>query len=495
MENEKILVVDVGTSSLRGILFDRAGKAVFKSQREYELETSGDGTVEMELSVLDGHLTSVLEDAGAWLKEQNEELACITVTAQRSSVIPVDQEGNALAKAMMWQDTRAGEICSGLEKEKSRIYRICGMRPSPVFSAPKIRYIRQHNEELYRRAYKLTGFQEYVICRLSGRFATDYSIASRTCLFDIRKLDWSEELLELFDVDREKLCPLIRAGSRAGDTRDGITRLLGLNHPVPVLSAGGDQQCASLGMGCVEDGKIAANSGTGSYVIAVSDEPVSDDEMQVNCNLSAIPGKWIVEGSVLSAGKTVNWLNRLLFDGQDTAFEEMTKACRTSPAGARGMIFLPLLAGKGTPSWNPGERGIILGLGFEHTKADFGRALLEGIAGEMKECIQIISRLTGKTYDMVKVAGGMTRNDLYNQIQADMYEMPVVRSFDNEATGLGAWISAAKEIGWYESYKEAYEAASAGASETRYEPDQNNAGIYEHLYSNMRQKEAAVYYQ
>lgn len=495
MENEKILVVDVGTSSLRGILFDRMGKTVWNMQREYELEVSGNGAVEMDLRILDGHLWSILEQAGIWLKRNCETLSCITVTAQRSSVIPVNREGSALSKAMMWQDTRAGDLCSGLEHEKQHIYRICGMRPSPVFSAPKILYIKQHDNGLYQTAYKMIGFQEYVICRLSGRFATDHSIASRTCLFDIRKMEWSDELLELFEIDREKLCPLIPAGKKAGDTREEIVSLMQLDRPVPVLSAGGDQQCASLGMGCTEDGEMAANSGTGSYVIALSSEPVSDTNMQVNCNLSAIPGKWIVEGSVLSAGKALNWLNRLLFDSQDTAFEELTKECRTSPAGARGMMFLPLLAGKGTPSWNPEMRGMILGLGFEHTKADFVRAMLEGIASEMKECIQIISALTGRTYETVKIAGGMTRNDLYNQIQADMYEIPVIRAFEKEATGLGAWISAAKEIGWYGSYKEAYEAASEGKLEKRYDPDQNNIEVYEHLYSRIRQKEAAVYHQ
>ena len=140
-------------------------------------------------------------------------------------------------------------------------------------------------------------------------------------------------------------------------------------------------------------------------------------------------------------------------------------------------------------------RGMILGLGFEHTKGDFGRALLEGIASEMKECIQIISGLTGTEYGMVKVAGGMTRNDLYNQIQADIYGVPVIRAFDNEATGLGAWISAAREMGWYASYKEAYETAAEGTAEKRYDPDPDHIRIYENLYGRLREKEAAVYHQ
>lgn len=492
-----ILVVDVGTSSLRVIVFDRMGKMVFKEQREYELCMEEDGTVEMDLKILDEHLNDVLTAAGRWAQDENKEISGISVTSQRSSVIPVDKNGRALSKAMMWQDTRAAGICEDLDAERPYIYRICGMRPSPVFSAPKMKFLKQNKPEIYEKAYKLVGFQEYVICALSGAFATDLSLASRTCLFDIETLRWSDELLELFGIEREKLCRLIQPGSRAGDTREGVTGLLGLKSPVPVISAGGDQQCAALGMGCIGAGDMIVNSGTGSFVIAVSDRPVSDPEMRVNCNLSAIPGKWIAEGAVLSAGQAVNWMNRQFFaaEHEQEPFEAFTRACVDSPPGARGLLIAPLLAGKGTPLWNPKARGIIFGLGVEHGKADFAKALLEGIAAELRECIDIITGLTGMPYDTVRIAGGMNRNPLYNQIQADMYRRTVVKPADNEATGLGGFLSAAVCLGWYQTFEEAYEAAVAGQVGTRYEPRKETAAVYDDVYKKIKDMEHKIYYE
>lgn len=490
-----ILVVDVGTSGIRGIIVNRMGKVVFKEQREYELCIGENGIVEMDLKVLDYHLYAVLTMAAHWVQGENKKISCISVTAQRSSVIPVDQNGRALSKAMMWQDTRAAGICEELSAEYGYIYKICGMRPSPVFSAPKMKYLKQNKPEIYEQAYKLIGFQEYVIYSLSGEFTTDFSLASRTGLFDIKKLNWSDELLEMYGIEKEKLCRLIQPGSRAGDTGKEVTKLLGLNSAVPVISAGGDQQCAALGMGCTEPGDLIANSGTGSFVIAVCDKPVFDPQMRVSCNAFVIPGKWMIEGAVLSAGKAVDWMTKLFFaeNHGGEAIEVFSKVCEDSPPGARGLMMIPVLAGIGTPLWNPKARGMVLGLGLEHEKSDFAKALLEGIAAEMKECIDIIACLTDMPYDTVRIAGGMNRIPIYNQIQADMYCRTVVKPADDGATGLGGFLSAAVWLGWYQTFKEAYEAVVAGRDEKRYKPMKETAAVYDEVYKNLKAFERKIY--
>ena len=486
-----ILVLDVGTSSIRSILFEEDGSVLWKCQAAYGPDALPDGAVEMNMELFDKTMERVLKRTGNWLVEQKRTVSCISVTAQRSSVIPVGRDGKALKNAMMWQDTRAVSICEALEDRKRQIYKICGMIPSPVFSAPKMRYIKEHFTDIYQKAHKLIGFQEYVICFLTGEFYTDYSIASRTCLFDIARLSWSEDLLELFHLEEEKLCGLIPAGSVAGTTKVWASRTLNSEKPIPVISAGGDQQCAALGLGCQKSGEIIANSGTGSYVIAVTDRPLFDEDMRVNCNLSAIPGMWMVEGAVLSAGKSVNWLNSLLFDSREggALFGEFSKACEEAPAGANGLIFVPLLAGKGTPAWRPEARGRICGIGLEHKKGDLARALLEGIAAEMKECAEVISQVTHDSYAMVKAAGGLTRNKIYNQILADFLNCPVTRPENDEATGLGAWISAAVGMEICGSHEEAYQRACTGRPCIRYEPIEEHQRIYTQLYRRLKEYE------
>lgn len=482
-----VLVIDVGTSSLRGELFDRKGTLVWASQKEYELYTPSDGIVELNMSVLDRSLYDILKFAGEWLGEKKAKISCISVTAQRSSVIPVNKQGDAIRNALMWQDTRAESICKKIETKP--IYQICGMRPSPVFSAPKMAFLKKNERSVYEKAYKLIGFQEYVLHRLTGEFVTDYSIASRTCLFDIRKQLWSKDLADMFGIGRDKLCRLIPVGAEAGHTKEEVARLLSQESKIPVISAGGDQQCAALGMGCIEEGEIVANSGTGSYVMAVTDQPVYDPDMRINCNMSAIPNQWILEGAVLSAGKTINWLNRVLFGQNSNNFDEFTRNCETSSAGAKGLLFIPTLAGKGTPDWNPEVRGSLIGLSFEHTSGDIARALLEGIAAEVKQCIEVLSELTGNDYQKIRIAGGITKNLLYNQIQADMYQKVVVKPKSDEATGLGAWISAAVHIGWYKNEKKAYETAVEKFQETEFLPENMAGNVYKEVYKKLRQYE------
>lgn len=490
-----ILVMDIGTSSMRGIVFDRSGNVMWKEQRSYELCVLGGGAVEMDLEVLNFHLSGVLKLAGEWLRDSGAVLDCISVTAQRASVIPVDTTGKALQRAMMWQDTRATSICEELEERKKQIYRICGVRLAPAFSAPKMKYIKMNSEPIYRAAHKLIGFQEYVLCYLDGEFTTDHSIASRTCLFNVETLEWSEELLHIFGIDRKKLCRLIPVGGQSGMTKPEINRLLQLKESVPVISAGGDQQCAALGLGCMENGQIITNSGTGSYVICVSDVPIFDDEMRISCNVSAIPGKWILEGAVLSAGKSVNWLNRQFFAREDERYpmEHFTAACEQSPAGAKGLIFLPALSGTGTPSWNPTARGSILNIGLEHNKADFARSILEGTVLQLKECIQIISKLTGETYNQIRSAGGITQNPVYNQIQADIYQQTIIQASQNEATAFGAYLSASVTLGYHRTYQEAYKQALGDQQERLYEPNKSHEKIYRRLYEQLLRYEEMLY--
>lgn len=305
-QNEKrcaTLVIDIGTSSARLLVIDRKGVICTKFQKNYPLYVLNESTAIQKPEEVMEKIWEMLKAAGEWLGQNQMEAEVISVTGQRSSVIPVDEYGSAMTEAISWQDRRAAEICLEYKNEWKKIYQITGMKLSPVFSAPKMVWLKKNKPEVYQRAYKLIGFQEYVIYQLTHQFATDHSIASRTSLFDIKKLEWSEELLLIFGVKKEKLCSLIPVGGIVGNTIDEVSKCLKQRTSIPVISAGGDQQCAALGLGCLEHGDMEVNSGTGAYVIGLSDVPVLDKKMSVNCNVSAIPRKWIVEGAVLSAGK------------------------------------------------------------------------------------------------------------------------------------------------------------------------------------------------
>lgn len=466
-----ILVIDIGTSSMRSIVYED-GRNLITVQKEYGLDVVDEYTVEQDANIVLDSIGETLIEIGRWIKKNNRGvIEAISVTAQRSSVILVDERGVPIHKAMMWQDTRAKYICEDLKDEWKRIYSICGMKPTPVFSAPKIRYIKDKFPEIYEKAYKVLGFQELVLHYLTDRFVTDTSIASRTCLFDIRKQEWSQELMEIFGLEQNKLCDYVPVSSVVDVAKKEIQDILSCDSPIPVITAGGDQQCAALGLGLYEEGDAIINSGTGSYILALSDEPIFDDEMRITCNISVIPDKWMIEGSVLGSGKAVDWTKHEFFHNDISEFQ---KACDESSVGANGVIYTPTFIGTGTPSWNASARAGIYNLGLYNTKNDFARAVLEGISAQLHTCIEIIQECLGKEIKTLRISGGLTKNKVYNQILADISNREVDKFNDNESTALGAYISARVALDEAISYKECMEKYLDNSEIKRFKPKIEN---------------------
>lgn len=491
-----IIVLDIGTSNVRAVLVNAEGKLVLVQTKGYALSYPSTYAVEMEMAVFECALWEVLGSVTTYAKLHAIEIEAISVTSQRSSIIAVDAEGKALGPALMWQDTRSQYICDRQAFRVEKIYSLTGMRPSPVFSAPKIQLLNEKQPELYAKSHKLIGFCEYTLHLLTQVFATDYSIASRTCLFDITNLTWSEYLLELFCIDDEKLCPLVEVGSIVGSTTDMVTKRLKLDHAIPVISAGGDQQCAALGLGCLHPGEYMLNEGTGMYAIGISDKPIFDENMSTNCNLSATAGKYILEGAVLSAGKTMDWLNNLLFASPEeiSPYQYFTAASRKSEPGSHGLRFSVQLAGKGTPIWNPFSRGALLNLSLVHTKEDIARALFEGLAVSAKECLDRVAAVNGMPINVVKISGGLTNDSLFNQIQTDFFQKPVERYLLGQATTLGAWISASNTLKSAHSQESCFQTLDANLQKEIYHPSQTNKALYQQieqeilLYENSEQR-------
>jgi sugar (pentulose or hexulose) kinase len=203
--------------------------------------------------------------------------------------------------------------------------------------------------------------------------------------------------------------------------------------------------------------------------------------MRVSCNVSALPGAYIVEAGVLSSGAVYAWFNDRFCAGNGAGAERfagINAEAASAPPGASGVLLLPHFKGSGSPHWNPNAKGRFFGLSLGTTRGDMARSILEGIAGEMAESIALIEELTGEVSE-VRVSGGLSSNSLYNQIQADMYGKKVVRPRESEATARGAWIAAAVELGIYKSYALAYEAVESASDE--YYPDEVTAAVYAKL--------------
>jgi sugar (pentulose or hexulose) kinase len=342
--------------------------------------------------------------------------------------------------------------------------------------------------DLWSRTHKLIGVQDWALYLLTGRFVTDQTFGSRTNLLDLKRRTWDPDLLSLFQVEARMLCELVAPGSIVGGLTNEMAMATGLTEGLPVVTAGGDQQCAALGLGLFSGERAVSNTGTGSYLIGHADKPTLDEGMRLACNVSAVPGAYIVEAAVLTSGTIYRWFKETLFNAVDSLgdpFEAINaEAERVSP-GSNGLLLLPHFKGCGAPHWDPEARGVFFNLTLSTTRGEMARAILEGIAIEMKESLELVENLCGAVRS-VTVSGGMTKSALFNQISSDVFERPVVHFSNNEATSLGAWIAGAVATGLETSYPTAFSHATRGASALTFRPSPENHEAYERQHRRSR---------
>jgi sugar (pentulose or hexulose) kinase len=461
-----VVSVDVGSTSMRAVLYDADGRARHVAQRPAAPVYGPGGRVEQDARVWQAGLAEVLAACGAAAASHAVEPSCVAVTAQRSSVLPVDERGAPLHPTILWQDTRSAELARAMVEVEPLVYARTGLRISPVFSAIKMAWLRRAAPAVWNATHKLIGIQDWLLYQLTGRFVTDQSLASRTNLFNLDDLDWDPALLALFEVPRAMLCDVVPPGSVVGGLVPALARATGLVEGLPVVSAGGDQQCAALGLGLLSHSHAVANAGTGGFVIGHAERPLHDPGMRISCNVSALPGAYIVEAATLTAGSVHEWLRALV--GVDAATLEAEAA--QEPPGCHGAVLLPHFEGSGSPHWDPQARGAFVHLGLHTTRGALARAILEGVAIAFKEGLDVIEELCGAVGE-VHVAGGMTRSALFNRIQADVLERPVLRFAGNEATAQGAWIAGCVATGLAASHAEACARIVARDPHERFEPD------------------------
>ena len=486
-----IITVDIGTTSMRAILYDAAGEALYMDQRQSMPEFFSDGRVQQDPMTWQQRLLAILTSCREVAGTKGIAPMCISVTAQRSSVIPVDRLGRPLHPAIMWQDTRSAGMAQALGSCNGLVYGKTGLKISPVFSAIKMTWLRKNRPDIWQLTHKLLGVQDWVMWLLTGRFVTDQSFGSRTNLLDLSSRTWDPQLLELFEVPQHMLCELIEPGAIAGGLSASMAAATGLPSGLPVVSAGGDQQCAALGLGLFSSDQAVTNTGTGSYIIGHSNAPVLDAAMRVSCNVSAIPGTYIVEAAQLTSGAIYRWFKECLLGTQEDAaslFDKLNQEANLVAPGSNGLILIPHFKGCGSPYWDPDARGVFYNLSLSTTRGEMVRAIFEGIAIELKESLVLVEDLCG-TVASVSVAGGMTKSSLFNQIQSDVFERAVLRLNNDEASSRGAWMAAAVTIGLEASYASAFNRSTAQGVAVMFTPNSLTRAIYQR----QRQRAGAIY--
>jgi sugar (pentulose or hexulose) kinase len=476
-----ILVFDVGSSGMRGVLYNQHGKMLYFHKLQYNVIYLGEEKAEQNPEEWKNILYKIGSNIAEYCKEHNLTIDGISLTSQRASIIPVDRVGTPLHNAIMWLDKRNRAICESLKQYEEKIVSLAGAGINTVFSGSKMTWLKQNEREIYDKAYKIINVADYLAFIMTGEYRTDHTYASRTFLMDIRTRQWSDELLGLFEVDKNKLCELISPGDIHGYLKQTFANKTGLPAGIPLISAGGDQQCAALGLGVVNAGDMEITTGTGAFILAYCDKVPENLRPDVICGAHAVRGKYVLESSMLSCSSLYDWFRKNFYK-EETAnsnkYEKINEEIQNTPAGANQCIALPFFQGRGTPDWNNGATGVFANLTLSTTRQDMARAMLESIAYEAGNNIERLEAYAGAASQLF-ISGGLTNFKEFNQIQSDVYRKNLVQSKNPEQTALGAWVSAAAALKLYASYSDALRIAKEDDPVMVYRPNEQNYEIYQ----------------
>jgi len=424
-----VLAIDAGTTGNRAILFDRDMRVAARAYRELPVSFPHPGWVEQDPEAIrDGCLEAARETLSG---VDPRDVAAIGIANQRETVIVWDSEtGKPLCPAIVWQDRRTAEFCRGLDSAFLR--RRTGLPADPYFSASKLRWIREH---VALPGSAIAGtVDSWVLWNLTGgrRHATDASNASRTLLFDLRTGAWDPELCALFDVPRSMLPEITPTGGDLGACDPAV-----LGAPIPVAAAVGDQQAALFGQGCFRAGDAKATFGTGLFLVcnAGGEIPASDALLSTVAWRLGGETTYALEGSAFVAGAAVQWLR----DGLGLiASADDSEAAAESVADNGGVYFAPALSGLGSPYWDAAARGLFIGLTRGTTRAHLVRAVLEAIAYQTRQLVELLGAALGVSIPELRADGGATGNGFLMRHLADVIGLRVVRPEMAELTAAGA---------------------------------------------------------
>lgn len=450
-----VLAIDAGTTSIRAMLFGAGGEVLAVSQRPLRQIYPEPGMVEHDPSEIWALCRETVRDVLSRPGVDPSSCAAFAVTNQRETAVAWDRDtGSPLCNAIVWQDRRTSGFCDGLSSEglDGEIYRRTGLHVDPYFSGTKFRWMLDHVPAVRGRAESgrlaLGTVDSWIIWNLTGGrvHATDHSNASRTMLMDIRGLSWDPDLAEILGVPPDAL-PEIRPTGCVFGTTDPAE--VGVS--VPIAGSIGDQQAALFGQQCLSDGDVKVTFGTGGFMLmnAGTKAPVSSNGLLTTVAWThGCRPVYAVEGSVYIAGAAIQWLRDEL---QIVEASAETERMASSVPDTGGCTLVPAFTGLGAPHWEPGARGMIMGLTRGTNRNHLARAALESIAFQACDVVRAMSSDTGKRVAEVKVDGGASANGFLCQFMADISGTRVLRPKVIESTALGAAYQAGLTVGLWSS--------------------------------------------
>jgi xylulokinase len=471
---EALIGLDLGTTACKGILVDRGLNILSRAESLSPLITLDAERIE--------------QDAGRWWEVTREligrlaaqasagSIRGIGLAAQGISFVPVDRRGEPLRNALSWLDTRAGpqteRVLSQLGERQA--FALTGKRVSAVYVLPKLLWLRDAEPEVFRRTAKILMALDFLTARLCGEALTDHTMASGTLLYDLSLQQWSDSILQRFELDRDLLPEIRWSGSCAGTVKRELAIELGLPSQTAVAIGGQDQKVAALAAG-LDLEKTTISLGTAMAVARKDTRPVIDSAMRLPCFSDLLPRRWVLEGSGIGTS-CLDWARANLLGGR--SFDQLEGMARKLDGIENRLYFYPYLAGTDTLHFGENLRGCLYGLDFSVSAEKLLKSVFEGVAYKIREHLDLLESATRPVGEL-RLFGGGARSGAWVQTIADVCGRPVATFATSEMGSLGAAMLAGVGAGVFAG---AEEAASLTRIDRRIEPRTSLAAMYERQY-------------
>jgi xylulokinase len=459
-----LLGLDIGTTGVNAMLFDLDGNSLGGAYREYPSIYPTEHQVEQDAETV---LTKTFEVCRETLEITNIQpgsIQAVGITSHRASFGFLNANRQLIGnRIIVWQDNRAVSVIEDVAAKISgtELYKTTGMPLTPTYTLEKLVWFKKHQPEFFANVATVVFPADYFLWRFGAELRTEVTNACCSGMIDVQKLDWSDRILNTFGIPKSLFAPLVKPGTVIGKVSSEAARLSGLADGTPLVCATGDQQCAAIGAGVIEEGRASLTLGTAGLLVAGTRNIELEKSPGLMVPSSGRIGLYELEGIQLGAASCYRWIRDQLAIPEkqqaestgESPFVLMEKLLHESQPGSNGILFLPFLSGAGYPLWNANASGMFTGLRFSHSRADMLRAVIEGVTLESYDMYRAMAQ-AGVVITSLTVTGGATASTTWRQTIADIFDLEIRPLKVSNATLVATAIFAGIGVDIYKSVEE-----------------------------------------
>jgi len=493
-----LVAIDVGTTGLKVTICNDEGKIISSAaSQDYPVLTPQPIWAETDPNLWWEAAKNTVKTAVEKSGINKEDIAAVVSDSQTDGCTAVDKNGEPLYNSILYLDRRSDyqarqlrEIFGNNGKE---LHDITGLTIDSYHILPKILWLKKEKPEIYKQTHKILNPNDFILLKLTGRFITEYTLASCTLVWNVHKRAWSEKIVSETGIDFDILPEAVPSTEVVGELSSKIAQDMGLKSGTPVVAGGGDEEVAVVGAGALQSGEVCDITGGAEPILISIDESVIDPDEVLEMHNHGDPKRWILESPGMAVGANLRWFRdqfsheeikeaeRLSEPGKEIdPYWIMDEKAAAVPPGSEGLIFLPWTTGSITPEWSSSARGTFLGFTLGHTRAHFARAIMEGSTYYARDVIERFEEL-GFPVTKIIATGGGSRSTLWRKIKADTLGKPIVSPVSEDVSTIGAIVLAAVGVKLYKSVEDAVQ-KFVKLKEEVLQPDEKNLKTYTKLY-------------